>query len=399
MKLTIQDGNASEVFFNGKYYPAKREIDVPFSEALRLQKNCKCDMKSITPEPYDPVVFHEKHNVSMIADIDTESGWGNVGLNLIKYSAEYFDTSLIGRLNRIDDPRVLAAAEREIMPNSAVIIHEQPKEEWKSLPFARKIAIVPFETTLIPQSWVSRINACNAIIVPCRQNVDMMKDSGVTIPIEIFHWGIDPQKFRKIERPVRDTFTFGIMGSLTKRKGIDILVDAFFKEFPNEKDVRLLCKTSNNFFLWGVKDKRMKIDMTPVSYEELMQGFFKEIDCFVIPTRGEGACIPIIESQATGVPVISTGWSGGLDYMTEETGWFIDYTLEEAVDFTKNVYKEFCGSWAKPSIDHLRKLMRFAYENRDVVKAKGEKAHEYVMSNRTWDKTILGYVDVLKKYL
>ena len=90
------------------------------------------------------------------------------------------------------------------------------------------------------------------------------------------------------------------MGAMSKRKGIDILVDAFFKAFPIEQDVRLLCKTSHNYFIWGVKDKRMKIDMTPVTHEELMNNFFKEIDCFVFPTRGEGFGLPMLEQWRQG---------------------------------------------------------------------------------------------------
>jgi len=399
MKISISDGNSSEIYYNGKFYPTKKEIDVPFSEALRITRIFRTQLVDPKAEAYDPTLFHDKHNVSMIADVDTVSGWGNVGLNLIKHSAPYVETSLIGRLISIDELTVLSAISRDISPNSAIIIHEQPKEEWKSLPFARKIAIVPFETTRVPSSWVSRINGCNAIIVPCKQNVDMMRDSGVTIPIEVVHWGVDPKKFYKIDRPKKDTFTFGIMGCLTKRKGIDILVDAFFKAFPNETDVRLLCKTSNNFFLWAEKDKRMKVDMTPVSHEELMQGFFKEIDCLVYPTRGEGFGLCMTEAMMTGVPVIATGWSGPVDFMSKEDGWLIDYDLEDAVDFNKNVYKEPCGQWAKPRIEHLIELMKYAYTHRDEVRQKGEMAAERMRREWTWSEKIKMYLDVLDRHL
>lgn len=399
MKIILEDGNASEIYYNGKYYKTRKEIEVSLSEGLRLQRTFR--MKILNPEKgvYDPSIFYLKKEVAMVADIDTISGWGNVGLNLIKYSSVEVDTVLIGKLARVDESTVVAAANREVLSSMGVVIHEQPKEEWLNFPFRCKIAVVPFETTRVPQSWVHRINACTAIIVPCKQNVEMMRDSGVNIPIEIVHWGVDPDRFYKIDRPKRDIFTFGIMGSLTKRKGIDILVDAFLKAFPNEKDVRLLCKTSNSFFLWAVKDKRLVIDMTPVSHEELMGQFFQQIDCFVWPSHGEGFGLPPLEAMATGVPVIATGWSGMEDYMTPEVGWKINYTMEEAVDFNKNVYKEDCGNWAKPDSKHLIELMRYAYEHREEVKKKGDYAAEYVKNEWTWDKKINMYLDVLKKYL
>ena len=401
MNIILQEGNASELYYNGTYYPTRREVSVSFSDGLRLQRvfGRGCKIVSNDIEPYDPSLFRGSGKIAMISDIDTVSGWGNVGLNLIKSSAPFITTSLIGRLNHADDNSVFSAIAREVSPRMGVVIHEQPKEEWMSLPFDRKIPIVPFETTRVPKSWVHRINACTALIVPCRQNVEMMRDSGVTVPIEIVHWGVDTNKFYEIDRPVRSIFTFGVMGSLTKRKGIDVLIDAFFKAFPNEKDVNLLCKTSNSFFLWAVKDKRLKIDMTPVSHEELMNQFFKQIDCFVWPSRGEGFGMPPTEAMATGVPVISTGWSGMADYMTLEVGWIIDHKMVPAEDFYKNVYKEDCGDWAEPSRDHLISLLRYAYEHRDEVKAKGKAAAEYIRNGWTWDKKIGMYIEAIKKHL
>jgi glycosyltransferase involved in cell wall biosynthesis len=398
MRLFIESGKASEIFYNGKFYRTGTEIEVPFSEGLRLAKTFNLRIPS-DKVAYNPVIFKDDREVAMLADIDTTSGWGNVGLNLIKYSSPYISTTQFGRLLNISDGVVLSASKKEINPSAGLIIHEQPKEEWLSLPFERKIAIVPFETTRIPPSWVHRINSCHALIVPCRQNVDMMKDSGVTIPIEVVHWGVDTKKFYKIERNNDRPFTFGIMGSLTKRKGIDTLIDAFFRAFPNEKDVRLICKTSNSFFLWGRKDRRMKIDMTPSTNEELIDGFFREIDCFVWPSHGEGFGLPPLEAMATGVPVIATGWSGMADYMIPEVGWTIDYTMDDAKDFTEGVYKEPCGQWAIPKINHLMQLMRHAYENQDEVRQKGAMAAEYVKNEWGWENKIDMYKEALEKHL
>jgi glycosyltransferase involved in cell wall biosynthesis len=398
MKLTLSSGAASEVFYNGKFYPTGKEIDMPLSEALRFNKTFRQQIREKIV-PYDPFLFGEQKEIAMMADIDNQSGWGNVGLNLIKYSVDDVKTAQFGQLVGVVDKEVLEASRRGIEASMGLVIHEQPKEEWMTLPFERKIAIVPFETTRIPQSWVPRINSCKALIVPCKQNVEMMRDSGITIPIEIVHWGIDPEKFYEIERPRRDTFTFGTMGSLSLRKGTDILVKAFFEEFKYEKDVRLLCKTSSNNFLWAVRDPRMQVDMTPVSHEELMNLFFKQIDCFVFPTRGEGFGLTPLEAAATGVPIIATGWSGIKEYMTPEIGWEIDHTMEPATSFSEKVYKEPCGFWALPDKENLKKLMRYAYEHKNETKEKGKKAAEYVRREWTWKKKIPMYIDALKKHL
>jgi glycosyltransferase involved in cell wall biosynthesis len=103
--------------------------------------------------------------------------------------------------------------------------------------------------------------------------------------------------------------------------------------------------------------------------------------------------------MATGVPAIVTGWSGPLEYATTETGWLINHKMEEAKNFTDIIYKENCGSWASPDKDHLKQLMRYAYEHQDEVRAKGRKAAEYVRRNWLWPNKIKMFHEALGKHL
>lgn len=397
MKIIIDDGRASEVFYNGQYYKTKVELDVSFADALRINKIFNATILG-KAEPYNPFYFAEGKELAMWADIDTISGWGNVGLNLIKSSFKFFKTALIGRVTDVRDPVILGAQRKDAEAGMGVILHEQPRHQWLDLPFEKKIAVVPWETTKCPASWIPRINSCTALIVPCVQNKQAFIDSGVTIPIELMHWGVDTEAFYEIERPERPIFTFGTLGNLSRRKGTDMLVKAFLKAFPTEQDVRIIFKTSANHFFWAVRDKRVIIDQMPVPHDELMKNFFGEIDCFVMPTRGEGCGMPIMEAMSTGVPAIVTNWSGPVDFVTDETGYLLDYKLEPAKDFSEITYKEDCGEWALPSEEHLIKLMRHAYENRDEVKQKGKKAAKEMRDNWTWEKQILGYVEAVKKH-
>jgi glycosyltransferase involved in cell wall biosynthesis len=399
MKATISSGKASEVYHEGKWYLTNRPIEMSLSEALRIRRTAIGVSLTMSAEkvPYNPEYFKNR-KFAMIADIDTTSGWGNVGLNLVKHSAPQYDISLLGRTFNISERSVISAVSREIKDDMGILIHEQPKHEWFELPFQKKIAVVPFETSIIPASWVDRLNDCTAVIVPCEQNRQAFIASGVIVPIEIVHWGVDGNAFRKLERPNDGVFTFGTMGALSKRKGTDMLVRAFLKAFPTEKDVKLLCKTSNNHFIWANRDPRIEVDMTPVSHEELMNGFFRRTDCFVFPTRGEGWGMPITEAMATGIPAIVTNWSGPTEFMNEDVGYLLKYTMVDAEDFSTKVYKEYCGQWAEPSEEQLVRLMRHAYEHQDEVKQKGEKAAEHVRKNFTWEKSADMLSAVITKY-
>lgn len=400
MQVTIPPSRGKEILFEGKWYPIDRPIEVDFSTAMRMRRG----VNAIVPyfkNDYDPSIWRERKNATFIQDINENSGWGNAGLNMIRYS-KFARFSLVGKTWGTRDPHVAAAIARAVDPKSAGIWHEQPKAEWLMSPFSRNVGIVPFETTLIPPSWVPRINNFDAILVPCEQNRKMMIDSGITIPVEVIHWGVDVEKFREIKRPAHKTFTFGHMGALSKRKGTHILVNAFERAFPAEKDVRLICKTSAYHYPFMSKDKRIEVQMGPVSHDELMTSFFAQADCFVFPTLGEGFGLPPLEAMATGIPAIVTGWSGPADYMTPEVGWTIEYTMDDAIEFSDpraGVYKEDCGKWAIPSIDHLVHLMRYAYEHQDEVRAKGEAAAAYVRDQWTWPAQIGLLEAALNKHL
>lgn len=401
MIIKITNIKASELFLNGEFYKTNELIDVPFTVAQRLGRLATVEMMG-EPKPYNPDLFHTENKFTFLSDIDDISGWGNVSINLIKYSTPKFDIAQIGRVNNVRDPVVEKASRIDINPESAIVIHEQPKEEWLKLPFERKIAIVPFETSIIPDSWIHRINHCSALLVPCVQNIEAFRKSGVTIPIELIHWGVDTSIFYELDRVDDGIFTFGTMGALSNRKGTDILIDAFLKAFPTEKDVRLLCKTSNYSFFGAVRDKRVKINCTPVSYEDLRNDFFMKTDCFVFPTRGEGFGLTPLEAMATGIPAIVTNWSGPVEYMNEDVGWKLNYSLRPATEFSDpktGVYKENCGDWAEPSLDHLVELMRYAYEHQDAVKKKGKFAAEYVRQKWSWGSKIYMFHEALNKHL
>lgn len=352
-----------------------------------MSKITDVDMQ-IDKSAYNPDLYHKEKIFGFTSDIDLVSGWGNVSYNLLKNSSEY-NISLTGRLFNVLDRELGMMSRKPFREDGAMVWHEQPKDTWLKSPFSRNVAIVPFETTRIPPSWVDKINNFDGLLVPCAQNKQSFAESGVTIPIEVVHWGYDPEIWHEIERPDDGIFTFGTMGALSIRKGTDVLVDAFREAFPPDiKDVRLICKTSHPAYPFMVKDDRIEVQMTPVSYTELMRDFFQRVDCFVFPTRGEGAGMPPMEAMATGIPSIVTGWSGPVEYMTPDIGWLIDYTMAPAKNFSTHVYKEDCGEWAEPSKEHLISLMRYAYEHQDEVKQKGKNAAQHMRDNWTWKKKI-----------
>lgn len=404
MKVRLADSIKSKELlspYDGKWYKKGTEYEVGFSLAMRMRMDGDFVVDfPYQSNPYDSSLWRDRKAFTLLSAVDPYSGWGNVGNAFVKYSPN-MEIALVGSAFGVDNSVTATALHRPVEPGSAGVWHNQPKSEWLLTPFSRNIAITPFETTQIPSSWVARLNFMNAVFVPCAQNVGMMRDSGVTSPIEIIHWGVDTDKFHPIQRKTERPFTFGHMGALSIRKGTDILVEAFCAAFPKKiKDVRLICKTSNRGYPFAVPgEDRIKIQMGEVSYSDLMDRFFSEINVGVFPTRGEGWGMPLTESMATGIPIIATGWSGPMEFMDPNDGWLLDYTMEEATVFTKTVYGEECGQWAKPSFDHLVYLLRYCYEHQDEVKEKGKKAGERMLRDFTWQNKIKMFHDALARHL
>lgn len=401
VKAIVYHAKASEVLWNGESIPTNREVMIRWSDALKLSRMFKVDILEVIKEGYDSSLWKEKKMFGFTGDADIKSGFGNCTTNLLRYSiANGYDIRWIGRAYEVPD--LLRLQNKPIPRNLGMVWHEQPNDRWNQSPFKKNIAIVPFETTKIPQSWVDRINKFDALFCICRQNMDMMRDSGVTIPIELIHWGVDENLFYPLQREDKETFTFGTMGALSIRKGTDILVKAFTTAFPQREfpNVKLICKTSSNVFPFNdFKDKRVIVNMTAVDHQDLLQNFFKKIDCFVFPTRGEAWGMPLTEAMATGLPVITTGWSGPTEFMIPDVGWTLKYKLVPAKNFTEQVYKEDCGLWAEPDFDDLIDKMRYAYFHREEVKQKGLNAAKHIKDYFLWKDTIHYFHNALDRHL
>jgi hypothetical protein len=403
MKVIIDNSKVTSIYFEGKLYDTDVPIELSFEQVMRLKQKISLKVIDGGAIAYNHNHWEEHKRFGFIGNVDFESGWGSVSYNLLKYSIPTHDVRWSGDIKGDINSVMKKVIGKEFFQDMAVIYHEQPKNHWKDRMFGKNIAICPFETTRVPASWVPKINCMDALFVYCKQNVGMMRNSGVTIPIELFQLGIDESLFYPLERQDEGIFTFGTLGALSNRKGTDMLVDAFTKAFPSHiTDVKLLCKSSYNHFPFWNKDPRIQIDMSPVEHSELIEKFFKKINCFVYPTRGEGFGLPPLEAMATGVPAITTNWSGPVDYNNNEVGWMLDFTMTRADSFSNpktGIYKEDCGEWAEPNEDQLIQYMRYCYEHQDEVKTKGAGAAEYVKNNWLWKDKISMFHEALNKHL
>jgi glycosyltransferase involved in cell wall biosynthesis len=95
-------------------------------------------------------------------------------------------------------------------------------------------------------------------------------------------------------------------------------------------------------------------------------------DVYVSLHRSEGFGVTILEAMALAKPVIATGYSANLDFMTPANSHLVNYEL---VTLTKNSGPYPRGfTWAEPDVSHAARLMRIVAEDPMAARELGRRA-------------------------
>eukprot|EP00891_Asterochloris_glomerata_P003666 jgi/Astpho2/3666/Aster-07867 len=188
-------------------------------------------------------------------------------------------------------------------------------------------------------------------------------------------------------------FVFLSIFKWEERKGHDVLLSAYLKEFSVSDNVELYLKTapfhgSSNFLQQMHAWAEQHLSVDPRSFSSLpkvyvisshlsqaqLRSLYKA-DAFVLPSRGEGWGRPHVEAMSMQLPVLATNWSGPTAFLDDTVG----YPL--AIDgLVPASGAAFAGhKWAAPSVAHLQLLMRQVISNPDQARKKGRLARERMM--------------------
>ena len=140
------------------------------------------------------------------------------------------------------------------------------------------------------------------------------------------------------------------MSRITPKKGLFMLLNAINMMIKDFNDWILVIVGPDEFGhkseveslvdRLGLKDKVIFIN--PI-FNQLKRDAFSAADLFILPSYSEGAPMVILDSLATGVPVITTKASPWKDLLTYGCGWWVDISVNgicEALKHSVNLSKE-----------------------------------------------------------
>lgn len=264
-----------------------------------------------------------------------------------------------------------------------------------------RIGFTMLEVDRLPPSWVEQANQMDEIWTPTEWGAEVFRASGITRPIYVVPLGVDTTRF--CPAPPRehlvDRTIFLSVFEWGTRKGWDLLLRAYCSAFRRSDPVLLILKIDCRVpaanpvreiatLLASVGRNRPPavalIYNQPLTAAQLVQ-LYQGADCFVLPTRGEGWGMPILEAMACGIPAIATAWSGPIAFVNEANGYPLPIRGLVPTNHDSPYYRG--ANWAEPDEEALVELLRQAAGSPQERRRKGSQAFADAQQ-WTWERSI-----------
>ena len=301
------------------------------------------------------------------------------------------------RRSQITDPVLGPISLRPPFLDAPQVSYEQADLFYAQHP-GHKIGFTMLEVDGIPKHWVAACNRMDEIWVPSTWGKERFEACGVTRPVHVVPLGFDPARFHPEFPAARasERFTFLSIFEWGERKAPSLLLRAYAAAFTGRDDVLLLLRVNNFDGHLDVPEEIAKLGLPasgpPVAIlynhhvkARQLGSLYRSADAFVLPTRGEGWGMPILEAMASGLPTIATAWSGPSEFLHDGVGYPIAVRGLVPADAKCPYYEGF--HWADPDPDDLIAKMRHVFTHREEAGARGAAAAAEAALRWTWDAT------------
>lgn len=264
----------------------------------------------------------------------------------------------------------------------------------------RLIGYFMWETSSIPERLRPSLNLVDEIWTGSAFVAESIRRA-TERPCRVAGHAIDVARVQEVSREelgLSDTqflvhFSFDA-NSTAERKNPSAAIAAFQRAFPDDQDAALLLKIRNfTQFEWlarrgspsacgtlaaAASDGRIRLWTEECDYDVTL-GMMQASDCYLSLHRAEGFGYTMAEAMALGVPVVATGYSGNLDFMTHDEAWLVPFD-ERPVGPDEYFYWDPAARWAEPDVATAADFLREVREGAQIVTQKVRRAKRRAMS-------------------
>jgi hypothetical protein len=292
------------------------------------------------------------------------------------------------------------------------------------------------ETTIAPAEWVEGCSRMNLVLGSSEHTIKVLKDSKfekrdqhTNQPMGIIEWkgdsevifeGANTEVYTPLAMPTKmklademnEDFCFLFLGHWMQgalgedRKNVGLLVKAFYETFKNKtKKPALILKTSQVGSSYMDRDeilKRIQAIKSTVKANSLpniylLHGEFSDaeinelynqpkVKAMINLTKGEGFGRPLLEFSLVNKPIITTNWSGHVDYLNPEFTTLLPGNLTKVHPSAANNMLLSDAEWFSVDHGHIGHYMKDMFENYKEYKDKAKRQGYHSRTNFSFDK-------------
>jgi hypothetical protein len=346
--------------------------------------------------------------------------WGNTPMNFIeenpewKYLEEYFTQQL--------------TQQPDIMIWITVPNEFQPVGKYN-------IGITAgIESTIAPSDWVEGCQRMDLVLGSSKHTIEVLKNSKFekrdpntnqnvglvewTRDSDILFEGARTDIYQPTTKPcmvdfnVKEEFAYLFVGHWMQgevgedRKNVGLLIKAFYETFKNKtKKPALILKTTQVGASYMDRDNILKkiaairqtVKSTNLPNIYLLHGEFTDeemnsiynhskVKAMVNLTKGEGFGRPLLEFSLTNKPIITTNWSGHVDYLNPEFTTLLPGQLTNIHPSAANnmLLKE--AQWFSVDHGHVGHYLKDMFENYKNYTDKAKRQGYHSRTNFSFEK-------------
>lgn len=322
--------------------------------------------------------------------------WGNTPMNFIEENPEwkFLESHFTQQLSQQPDIMIWVTIPSEFQPVGKYNIG----------------ITAGIESTVAPAEWVEGCQRMDLVLGSSKHTIDVLKNSKFekrdqntnqvvghiewTKPSEVLFEGANTKVYKPVKSnfdlsSIKEDFAYLFVGHWMQgqlgedRKNVGLLVKAFYETFKNKsKKPALILKTTQVGASYMDRDeilKRIKAIQSTVKSNNLpniylLHGEFTDeemnemynhpkVKAMVNLTKGEGFGRPLLEFSLINKPIITTNWSGHIDYLDKDFVTLLSGQMTNIHPSAANnmLLKE--AQWFSVDTGHVGHYLKDMFEN------------------------------------